>query len=435
MRYYLIVGEASGDLHASRLMRSLKKYDELAEFRFFGGDLMAAEGGTRVKHYKELAYMGFVPVLLHLGTIFSNMKKCKEDIVAWKPDVVILVDYPGFNLNIAKFLKKNTLIPVYYYISPKIWAWKEWRIKSIKRDVSEMFSILPFEVPFYEQKHKYPVHYVGNPTAQEVAEFRAGYHQTHEEFCRENNLDSRKPIIALLAGSRLQEIKDNLPAMIEVAERFEDYQMVLAGAPSIEDEYYDKFLEGTPVRVVKNKTYQLLSHTTAALVTSGTATLETALFNVPQVVCYETPLPKLIRFAFNHVLKVDYISLVNLVANKEVVPEMFADKFTIDGIANELYKIMPGQPARERMLAGYQEVLRELGSKVAPDEAASIMVDLLRKHRAELIRLAKERAEAVAKAAAKAAELARVKAEQEAAIARQKAEEAERVSQQEINEP
>lgn len=435
MRYYLIVGEASGDLHASRLMRSLKKYDELAEFRFFGGDLMAAEGGTRVKHYKELAYMGFVPVLLHLGTIFSNMKRCKEDIVAWKPDVVILVDYPGFNLNIAKFLKKNTLIPVYYYISPKIWAWKEWRIKSIKRDVSEMFSILPFEVPFYEQKHKYPVHYVGNPTAQEVAEFRVGYHQTHEEFCRENNLDSRKPIIALLAGSRLQEIKDNLPAMIEVAERFEDYQMVLAGAPSIEDEYYDKFMEGTPVRVVKNKTYQLLSHTTAALVTSGTATLETALFNVPQVVCYETPLPKLIRFAFNHVLKVDYISLVNLVANKEVVPEMFADKFTIDGIANELYKIMPGQPARERMLAEYQEVLRELGSKVAPDEAASIMVDLLRKHRAELIRLAKERAEAVAKAAAKAAELARVKAEQEAAIARQKAEEAERVSQQEINEP
>lgn len=435
MKYYLIVGEASGDLHASRLMRSLKKYDELAEFRFFGGDLMAAEGGTRVKHYKELAYMGFVPVLLHLGTIFSNMKRCKEDIVAWKPDVVILVDYPGFNLNISKFLKKNTLIPVYYYISPKIWAWKEWRIKSIKRDVSEMFSILPFEVPFYEQKHKYPVHYVGNPTAQEVAEFRAEYHQTHEEFCRENNLDSRKPIIALLAGSRLQEIKDNLPAMIEVAERFEDYQMVLAGAPSIEDEYYDKFLEGTPVRVVKNKTYQLLSHTTAALVTSGTATLETALFNVPQVVCYETPLPKLIRFAFNHVLKVDYISLVNLVANKEVVPEMFADKFTIDGIANELYKIMPGQPARERMLAEYQEVLRELGSKVAPDEAASIMIDLLRKHRAELIRLAKERAEAVAKAAAKAAELARVKAEQEAAIARQKAEEAERVSQQEINEP
>ena len=435
MRYYLIVGEASGDLHASHLMAALRRVDDAAEFRFFGGDKMSDVGGIRVRHYRELAYMGFIPVLMHLPTIFRNMAKCKRDIVEWQPDVVILVDYPGFNLDIAKYVHAKTDIPVYYYISPKIWAWKEWRIKSIKRDVSEMFSILPFEVPFYEQKHKYPVHYVGNPTAQEVAEFRAGYHQTHEEFYRENNLDSRKPIIALLAGSRLQEIKDNLPAMIEVAERFEDYQMVLAGAPSIEDEYYDKFLEGTPVRVVKNKTYQLLSHTTAALVTSGTATLETALFNVPQVVCYETPLPKLIRFAFNHVLKVDYISLVNLVANKEVVPEMFADKFTIDGIANELYKIMPGQPARERMLAEYQEVLRELGSKVAPDEAASIMVDLLRKHRAELIRLAKERAEAVAKAAAKAAELARVKAEQEAAIARQKAEEAERVSQQEINEP
>ena len=208
MKYYLIVGEASGDLHASRLMRSLKKVDELAEFRFFGGDLMAAEGGTRVKHYKELAYMGFVPVLLHLRTIFANMKKCKQDIVEWKPDVVILVDYPGFNLNIAKFLKKNTLTPVYYYISPKIWAWKEWRIRSIKRDIAELFSILPFEVDFFEKKHKYPIHYVGNPTAQEVNEFRADYHQTYAEFCVENNLDTRKPIIALLAGSRLQEIKD-----------------------------------------------------------------------------------------------------------------------------------------------------------------------------------------------------------------------------------
>ena len=349
MKYYLIVGEASGDLHASRLMRSLKKVDELAEFRFFGGDLMAAEGGTRVKHYKELAYMGFVPVLLHLRTIFANMKKCKQDIVEWKPDVVILVDYPGFNLNIAKFLKKNTLIPVYYYISPKIWAWKEWRIRSIKRDIAELFSILPFEVDFFEKKHKYPIHYVGNPTAQEVNEFRADYHQTYAEFCVENNLDTRKPIIALLAGSRLQEIKDNLPAMIEVAERFEDYQMVLAGAPSVEDEYYQKFIEGTPVRLVKNKTYPLLAHSKVALVTSGTATLETALFDVPQVVCYETPLPKLIRWAFNHILKVKYISLVNLVANKEIVKEMFADRFTVDGIADQLYQLLPGMPGREKM--------------------------------------------------------------------------------------
>lgn len=412
MKYYLIVGEASGDLHASRLMRSLKKMDELAEFRFFGGDLMTAEGGTRVKHYKELAYMGFVPVLLHLKTIFANMKMCKQDIVKWKPDVVILVDYPGFNLSIAKFLKKNTMIPAYYYISPKIWAWKEWRIRSIKRDVAEMFSILPFEVDFYEKKHRYPIHYVGNPTAQEVNEFRAGYHQTYLDFCQENNLDSRKPIVALLAGSRLQEIKDNLPAMIEVAERFEDYQMVLAGAPSIDDEYYQKFIAGTPVRMVKNKTYPLLAHSKVALVTSGTATLETALFDVPQVVCYETPVPKLIRWAFNHILKVKYISLVNLVADKEVVKEMFADRFTVDGIANEVYQILPGMPGREKMLAGYQEVRNRLGDQVAPDNAAAIMYDLIKRHREELLRLAKERAEAEARAAAEAA---RLKAEREAA--------------------
>lgn len=394
-------------------MRSLKKVDELAEFRFFGGDLMTAEGGTRVKHYKELAYMGFVPVLLHLNTIFANMKMCKLDIVKWKPDVVILVDYPGFNLSIAKFLKKNTLIPAYYYISPKIWAWKEWRIRSIKRDIAEMFSILPFEVDFYEKKHKFPIHYVGNPTAQEVYEFQSGYRQEYADFCQENNLDSRKPIIALLAGSRLQEIKDNLPAMIEVAERFEDFQMVLAGAPSIDEEYYQKFIDGTPVKMVKNKTYPLLAHSKVALVTSGTATLETALFGVPQVVCYETPVPKLIRWAFNHILKVKYISLVNLVADREVVKEMFADRFTVDGIANEVYQILPGQPGREAMLAGCQEVRDRLGDQVAPDNAAAIMYDLIRKHREEMVRLAQERAEAEARAAAEAAEKARLEAEQE----------------------
>lgn len=400
MKYYLIVGEASGDLHASRLMRSLKKVDEFAEFRFFGGDLMAAEGGTRVKHYKELAYMGFVPVLLHLGTIFSNMKMCKDDIVKWKPDVVILVDYPGFNLNIAKFLKKNTNIPAYYYISPKIWAWKEWRIRSIRRDIAEMFSILPFEVPFYEKKHHYPIHYVGNPTAQEVNEFRVGYQQPFEEFCTENQLDIHRPILALLAGSRLQEIKDNLPAMIEVAERFEDFQMVLAGAPSIEDKYYEQFVKGTPVKMVHNKTYQLLSHSTAALVTSGTATLETALFNVPQVVCYETPLPRLIRFAFDHIMSCKYISLVNLIADKEVVQEMFADRFKIDAIADQLYQLLPGKEGRERMLAEYQVVRERLGNQMAPDEAATIMHGLLVKRRERLLRLAKERAEAEAAAEA-----------------------------------
>lgn len=407
MKYYLIVGEASGDLHASHLMRSLKNLDGQAQFRFFGGDLMAAEGGIRVKHYKELAYMGFVPVLLHLHTIFANMKMCKEDIIKWQPDVVILVDYPGFNLSIAKFLKKKTIIPAYYYISPKIWAWKEWRIRSIKRDIAEMFSILPFEVPFYEQKHRFPIHYVGNPTAQEVAEFKQEYSQSFETFCSENGLDAHKPIIALLAGSRLQEIKDNLPAMIEAAERFEDYQMVLAGAPSIDDKYYEQFLKGTPVKMVRNKTYPLLFHSTAALVTSGTATLETALFNVPQVVCYETPLPHLIRFAFKHIIKVKYISLVNLIANKEIVPEMLADRFTVDGIANELYKILPNLPEqpkpqvngnsnyRQKMLDDYQEVHRRLGESVAPDKAAGIMVEKLQYRREQLLRMAQKRLNAM----------------------------------------
>lgn len=376
MKYYLIVGEASGDLHASRLMMSLKKYDAGAEFRFFGGDNMSAVGGERVRHYKELAYMGFVPVLLHLNTIFKNMKMCKEDIVRWRPDVVILVDYPGFNLGIAKFLKKNTKIPVYYYISPKIWAWKEWRIKSIKRDVKEMFSILPFEIDFYEKKHKYKIHYVGNPTAEEVYNFQNQYTENFDYFCAANSLQY-KPIIALLAGSRKQEIKDNLPAMIEAAKRFEDYQLVLAGAPSIDDSYYAKFLKGTNVRIVKNNTYALLSNATAALVTSGTATLETALFNVPQVVCYETPLPKLIRFAFNHIIKVKFISLVNLIVDREVVPELLADRFRVDYIANELYKILPGKQAREDMLQGYREVRERLGDAVAPDNAARIMLRLL----------------------------------------------------------
>ena len=434
MKYYLIVGEASGDLHASRLMRSLKKVDEFAEFRFFGGDLMAAEGGTRVKHYKELAYMGFVPVLLHLGTIFSNMKMCKDDIVKWKPDVVILVDYPGFNLNIAKFLKKKTNIPAYYYISPKIWAWKEWRIRSIRRDIAEMFSILPFEVPFYEKKHHYPIHYVGNPTAQEVNEFRAGYQQPFEEFCTENQLDIHRPILALLAGSRLQEIKDNLPAMIEVAERFEDFQMVLAGAPSIEDKYYEQFVKGTPVKMVRNKTYQLLSHSTAALVTSGTATLETALFNVPQVVCYETPLPRLVRFAFDHIMSCKYISLVNLIADKEVVQEMFADRFKVDAIADQLYQLLPGKEGRERMLAEYQVVRERLGNQMAPDEAATIMHGLLVKRRERLLRLDKERAEAeaAAEAARKKAEEAKRLAEAEAKRAKQAAEQLSQTQKEEM---
>lgn len=362
MKYYLIVGEASGDLHASHLMQSLKKQDAHAEFRFFGGDMMAAVGGTRVKHYKDLAYMGFIPVLLHLPTILRNMKMCQLDILQWQPDVVILVDYPGFNLKIAKFVKANTKIPVYYYISPKIWAWKEYRIKNIKRDVDEMFSILPFEVEFYEKKHHYPIHYVGNPTAQEVREYMENSGSAR---------DSERPVIALLAGSRKQEIKDNLPAMIAATRHLTaDYDIVLAGAPSIEPAYYQQFLQDSAVRLVINETYKLLSQATAALVTSGTATLETAMFRVPQVVCYETPIPQLIAFLKKHFIKVKYISLVNLVADREVVPELVADTFSVENIRQHLESILPGGPERQTMLDGYEEVHHRLGDSHAPDVAA-----------------------------------------------------------------
>lgn len=377
MKYYLIVGEASGDLHASHLMSSIISRDPEAQFRFFGGDMMseaAGNRGVRLKHYRELAYMGFIPVLLHLNTILKNMRRCREDIVAWNPDVVILVDYPGFNLKVAKYIKEHTSIPLFYYISPKIWAWKEYRIKAIKRDISEMYSILPFEVPFYEGKHNYPIHYVGNPTADEVRQFRASYDGTLD-IPNDNGL----PVIALLAGSRLQEIKDNLPSMIEATRHLSDrYQMVLAGAPGVAPEYYDRFLHGTGVRIVYGKTYPLLSHAVAALVTSGTATLETALFGVPQVVCYRMAFPQLVALLRRLLLKVKYISLVNLIADAEVVRELVADTFTVDNIRRELDAILPGSPARDVMLRGYEEVSRRLGTSVAPDNAAQLIVKALR---------------------------------------------------------
>ena len=377
MKYYLIVGEASGDLHASHLMSSLVSRDPEAQFRFFGGDMMseaAGNRGVRLKHYRELAYMGFIPVLLHLNTILKNMKRCQEDIVEWNPDVVILVDYPGFNLKVAKYIKEHTSIPLYYYISPKLWAWKEHRIKAIKRDISEMYSILPFEVPFYEQKHGYPIHYVGNPTADEVRQFRVSY-DGKLDIPNDNGL----PVIALLAGSRLQEIKDNLPSMIEATSHLSDrYQMVLAAAPGVPADYYDRFLQGSSVRIVYNNTYPLLSHAVAALVTSGTATLETCLFRVPQVVCYRMIFPKLVAILRRMLLKVKYVSLVNLIADAEVVRELVADTFTVDNIRRELDAILPGSPARDVMLRGYDEVSRRLGTSVAPDNAAQLIVKALR---------------------------------------------------------
>ena len=381
MKYYIIAGEASGDLHASHLMQALKERDAEADFRFFGGDLMSAVGGTRVKHYRELAYMGFIPVLLHLRTIFRNMSICKKDIVEYNPDVLILVDYPGFNLNIAKFVHKNTKIPVFYYISPKIWAWKEHRIKNIKRDVDELFSILPFEVDFFEKKHNYPIHYVCNPTADEVKRFMGEYTENAGEFKKRNNL-ANKPIIALLAGSRKQEIDDNLPYMIRAAASVagEDYQLVVAGAPGIAKGYYDKYLNGSrDVYIVFGETFKLLSHSRAAVVTSGTATLETALFDVPQVVCYKTPIPKVIAFLRRHLLKVKYISLVNLIANREVVSELVADTFCEDNIKKELSIIVADGKDRSTMLHGYAEVRSILGDEKAADNAAKEMIERIGK--------------------------------------------------------
>ena len=383
MKYYLIAGEASGDLHASHLMRSLKKLDKDADFRFFGGDLMSAVGGTRVCHYRDLAYMGVIPVLLHLPTILRHLRFCKQDIQSWQPDCVILVDYPGFNLKIAKYVKSRTNIPVYYYISPKIWAWKEYRIKNIRRDVDELFSILPFEVDFFEKKHHYPIHYVGNPTADEIKAW------SEEQGARSENTPASdispstlhtphsSKIIALLAGSRKQEIKDNLPSMLKAVNDYRhDYRVVLAGAPGIDPDYYSQFLNGSGVEIVYDQTYALLSQAHAALVTSGTATLETACFNVPQVVCYKLPLPKIAHYVRKRLIKVRYVSLVNLIADREVVTEILDKDYTVAHIRQQLDKILDG-PAREAMLEGYAEVRRRLGDQKAPDNAARLIYSLL----------------------------------------------------------
>lgn len=396
MKYYLIAGEASGDLHASNLMRSLKKRDPQAEFRFFGGDLMASVGGTLVKHYRELAYMGFVQVALHAGTIMRGMTLCKEDIITWGPDVVILVDYPGFNLSIAKYVKTHSQIPVYYYISPKIWAWKEYRIKDIRRYVDEMFSILPFEVPYYA-RHQYPIHYVGNPCVDAVAEFKAGYTETREEFCARHGLDPQRPIVALLAGSRKQEIRDNLPIMIAAAKRFtssklpkrckdKPIQWVIAGAPGIDKEMYDTYLSQATNRknttIVFGETYPLLTHSYAAMVTSGTATLETALFRVPQVVCYYIMCGRLVSLIRKIVLKVRYISLVNLVADFTVVRELVAEEMREQELKEELDQLLLDEVYRRRMYEEYDNmVLQPLGEPGASEHAADKMIELLTKQK------------------------------------------------------
>ena len=377
MKYYLIVGEASGDLHASNLMKAIKSVDSSAEFRFFGGDLMSAVGGECVKHYRELAYMGFIPVLLHLRTIFSNMSLCKRDIVAWNPDVLILVDYPGFNLSIAEHIHKNTQIPVYYYISPKIWAWKEYRIKNIKRDVDELFSILPFEIDFFEKKHDYRINYIGNPCVDAVDAFLRNAPEERGAFIERNGL-ADKPIVALLAGSRKQEIKANLPMMLEAVKHYPGYQPVIAGAPGIDKEFYKPYLDAG-ARIVFGETYNILNNAHAALVTSGTATLETGIFRVPQVVCYATPMARLYSWLKKRFLKVKFVSLVNLVAGREVVRELVAADMTIENVKSELGKILIDGEERTTMLKEYDRMLEILGEAGASERAAGKMVALLKK--------------------------------------------------------
>lgn len=379
MKYYLIVGEASGDLHASNLMKAIKDVDSSAEFRFFGGDLMSAVGGERVKHYRELAYMGFIPVLMHLRTIFSNMSLCKKDIVQWSPDVLILVDYPGFNLSIAEYVHKNTDIPVYYYISPKIWAWKEHRIKNIKRDVDELFSILPFEIDFFEKKHDYKINYIGNPCVDAVDAFLRNSPETREEFIKRNNIPD-KPVVALLAGSRKQEITANLPLMLEAMKGYPDYQPVIAGAPGIDKDFYKPYLEEGAC-IVFGETYNILNNSHAALVTSGTATLEAGIFRVPQVVCYATPMARLYSWLKKHFLKVKFVSLVNLVADKEVVRELVAADMTLENVKAELGKILADGKERKTMLDEYDRMLEILGEAGASQRAARKIVALLKERK------------------------------------------------------
>ena len=371
MKYFLIAGEASGDLHASNLMAALKEKDPEADFRFFGGDLMQAVGGTLVKHYREMAFMGFIPVLLNLRTILNNMKTCQEDIRRYQPDVVILIDYPGFNLKIAKFVKTVLHLPVYYYISPKIWAWKQYRIKDFRRYVDRMFCILPFETEFF-RKLNYSVDYVGNPSVDSVAQYKKKQVSGADTFIADEGL-ADKPILALLAGSRRQEIKDNLPTMLEVAAAYPDYQPVIAGAPGLEPDYYKQYIGNHPARIVFGKTYDLLQHSRVALVTSGTATLETSLFRVPQVVCYYVAAGRLASFIFRSFFHTKYISLVNLIAGREVVQELFGARFSYQQIRDELGKILHDTAYRQQMLDGYDEIICLLGKPGASQRTAELI--------------------------------------------------------------
>ena len=374
MKYYIIAGEASGDLHASNLVRELKKKDPEAEVRGWGGDLMRDAGVSIVRHYKDTAIMGFVNVLRKLGTLKANIRYCREDIRKWNPDVVILVDYAGFNLRIARFAKRIGL-KVFYYISPKLWAWNTGRVKQIKRYVDRMYTIFPFETEFYRH-YDYPVYYGGNPLVDAIAS-RPCQEETFADFIHANGLPDR-PIIALLAGSRKQELKYVLPVMLRMVPYFPEYQFVIAGAPSMAAEDYAPYVKDVPVHIVYGETYRLVSQAKAALVTSGTATLETALLRTPQVVCYNGEAPRLSYFLFKTVVKVKYISLVNLIYGGEAVKELMMQYLTEDNLRRELSRILTDASARENMLDAYDEIIRRLGAPGASARFAGMMVEALR---------------------------------------------------------
>jgi len=355
MRYYLIAGEASGDLHGSMLIKGIKQQDPNAEFRFWGGDLMAAEVGSPVKHFRELAFMGFIEVLMNIRTVLGNISFCKKDIAQWQPDVVVLIDYPGFNFRIAEFAH-NKGIKVFYYIAPKVWAWKEGRVKRLQRNVDKLFVIFPFEIDYFK-KFQIDAFYTGNPLIDSV-EKKMSTLPTIDDFKAEHGLDER-PILTLLSGSRRQEIAKCLPTMAKLADKFPDFQVVVAGAPSLTIDDYTQTVGVLPVKIVFGKTYELLAFAQAAAVVSGTATLEAALIGTPQVVCYQaSPISYHIAKRF---IKVRYISLVNLIMDKPVVKELIQHDFTVEKISGELNLLLHDTPARREMLDEYQKLRAMLG--------------------------------------------------------------------------
>jgi lipid-A-disaccharide synthase len=370
MKYYIIAGEASGDLHGSNLMKALYKEDASADIRFWGGDLMQSVGGTLVKHYRELAFMGFAEVIMNLKTILNNIKICKADIEKFNPDVIIFIDYPGFNMRIAKWAKARG-IKTHYYIAPQIWAWKENRIKAVKRDFDKLFVILPFEKDFFEVKHHFKVDFVGHPLIDAINNREK---TTEATFRKENNLDD-KPIIAILPGSRKQEISKMLSVMLSIVDDYSGYQFVIAGAPSQEYSFYEQFLTNKNVKFISNKTYDLLSVAKAALVTSGTATLETALFKVPEVVCYKGGF---ISYQIaKRIITLKYISLVNLIMDEEVVTELIQDNFNSKNLKKELSKLL-NEEHRKTLLEKYNQLETKLGGIGASEKTAKFIINDLK---------------------------------------------------------